>query len=248
MSNASPAQAPLCADPSGLPPALPATSRYKPGVVSVLLHAIAIALVVALPSPQPFVIEDEAVSVEIVTLDAFETATGQTDDNAEGAEDYIAATRILSTAVLADPRSAEARATLANTDSAERMVQICNVEAMEQVALWDSRFRPDQLVAYARAEVTIAGRTVEADGGAVRSDGKWYDIRYRCELEPDLGAVATIAFSVGAPIPEGEWEDRNLAAGGGHGHKHGEDDIHAPESPATEPEDSAPLPLPEAPL
>lgn len=129
--------------------------------------------------------------------------------------EMIRATRLFSAAVLADPRSREARETLPQLAADERLVQLCNIEALEQVHRWNATFEPDLVVAYALAEPKLSAHAVEADGAAIRSRHAWYAIRFRCEAAPDLATVVAFEFLVGAPIPRAEWESHDLAADDG---------------------------------
>lgn len=123
----------------------------------------------------------------------------------------IRATHLLSAKVLADPRSAKARKVLRQLASSERIVQLCNIEAMEQVHNWKPEFQPDFLVAYAMADTKLSGQKLQADGGAFRSKRHWYNIGFTCEVTPDLKEVISFAFLVGDAIPESQWEDHNLS-------------------------------------
>ncbi|WP_077068208.1 DUF930 domain-containing protein [Ensifer aridi] len=44
----------------------------------------------------------------------------------------------------------------------------------------------------------LSGVTLHADGGALRSKQHWYNVKFRCEVTPDLGKVVAFEFSVGA--------------------------------------------------
>lgn len=130
-----------------------------------------------------------------------------------GADGMVRADHLMSSDVLADPRSRQARAALAGFDTADRMVQLCGIEAMEQVHAWDTQFQPDSVVAYAMAETKIGPHEVVAEGGAIRSEKRWFNIAYRCELAPDLSRVVSFAFRLGEPIPRSGWEEHNLPDG-----------------------------------
>lgn len=123
----------------------------------------------------------------------------------------IRADHLLSALVLADPRSGEARATLAGFATPERMEQLCGIEAMEQVQAWNGQFQPDSVVAYAMADSKIVGRTVEATGAAIRSKQQWFKLKFRCGLSADLTEVVAFEFQVEEPIPRSAWEEHNLA-------------------------------------
>ena len=128
-------------------------------------------------------------------------------------ETMMRAERLFSADVLADPRSRQAREALPHLAMSDRMIQLCNIEALEQVHMWKADFQPDTLVAHAMADAKLIGRTTAADGGAFRSKRRWYNIRFRCEVAPDLTKVVAFEFQVGEEIPKSEWESHNLTAG-----------------------------------
>ena len=122
----------------------------------------------------------------------------------------IRPTEMLSGKTLADPRSRQARADLANFASDERMVQLCNLEAMDQIRKWRADFRPEQVVPYATAEEKIAGTSIIADGAAFRSKRNWYGLKFKCELAPDGETVTGFAFLVGDPVERAKWDELGL--------------------------------------
>ena len=127
----------------------------------------------------------------------------------------VHARQLFSASALADPRSKGAVAALRQLSGGERVIQLCNVETMEQVRRWKSDYRPDFVVAHATAKAKLSGTTLEADGAAFRSRQRWYSIKFRCQLTPDLEKVAAFEFAVGQAIPEREWEAYSLPIGGG---------------------------------
>jgi len=123
----------------------------------------------------------------------------------------IRAQTMLSAKALADPRSRQARAALAGMDDGERRIQLCNIEAMSQLQAWRATLAPDQVVAYATADVVVAGATVAAAGAAFRSGGRWFALRYRCAIAAGGPTVDAFDFLVGDAIPRDRWEDYGLA-------------------------------------
>lgn len=113
--------------------------------------------------------------------------------------------------VLADPRSRRARQELTTFAPDERAIQLCNIEAMEQIRRWKAEFRPDLVVPYATGNLGIDGGAIHAQGGAFRSRGLWYGVTFSCDVAE--GAVTAFEFSVGAAIPEARWAEYNLVAG-----------------------------------
>ncbi|MCI5076229.1 DUF930 domain-containing protein [Oricola sp.] len=125
----------------------------------------------------------------------------------------IVARRFLSSQVLADPRSADAKAALGQMLPDEKMVQLCAIEAMAQIAALDDRYSPDLVATYAMDRLTLRGSVVDAPGAAFRSGGIWYNLAFTCGLAPDLSAIASFEYRLGREIPPEDWEEHNLVAG-----------------------------------
>ena len=121
------------------------------------------------------------------------------------------ATNLYSAKLLADPRNAQAREGLAQLAAPDRMEQLCNAEAMEQIQRWKNEFQPDRLIAYAMSETKLSDDALVADGAAFRSKRQWYNVKFKCGLTPDLKNVASFEFQVGDAIPRAQWTAHNLA-------------------------------------
>lgn len=129
----------------------------------------------------------------------------------EAPDRMIRATQLYSAAILNNPKSRKAKARLRQLVSEDRIIQLCNLEALEQVHRWKSSLTPNFLIAYARSDVQLTGRqTIEADGGAFHDRDSWYEIRFKCEISPDLTSVVAFEFAVGRKIPQRKWEEYNL--------------------------------------
>jgi hypothetical protein len=122
----------------------------------------------------------------------------------------VTARTLLADSVLAHPLSRGTREALKTLDTAERIEQLCNLEAMGQIHAWKAEFEPDRVVAYAMAGIRLTKTVLEADGAAFRSRRHWYNLRFRCELTANGGKIAGFRFRVGEPIPRGEWAARDL--------------------------------------
>jgi hypothetical protein len=130
-------------------------------------------------------------------------------------QSMMRAARLYSDEALNDPRSRKVREELKQLASGDRVIQLCNIEAMEQIHRWKAAFLPDFLMAYAMAGVRITENTVEVQGGAFRSKRRWYNVRFKCEVTPDLSKVAAFEFLVGEEIPRDQWAEHNLTPGEG---------------------------------
>jgi hypothetical protein len=207
-------------------------------VVSLLLHvafAVVLSAQMAARSVEP---GDPAIVVELVSPEQFEAAA---DPHSAEPEDetprrfsptntpdalpvpntrrpvspgvMIQAKHLLSARALADPRSRQARERLPLLHDTERMVQLCDLEAMEQIHEWRQNLRPETVVAYAMSELVIRGDTIAAGGAALRSEDAWYGLKFKCALAPTHDSVVSFEFLLGDPIPEEQWEARNLPGG-----------------------------------
>ncbi|MGO7786944.1 DUF930 domain-containing protein [Rhizobium ruizarguesonis] len=129
--------------------------------------------------------------------------------------EFVEARQLFSDKVLADPRSRRAREALRSLAGSERNLQLCDLEALEQVRRAQPAMAPDALAPYAMAAEKVSGNSVEVKGGAFRSKRKWYNIQFKCELDAGSGKVLSFAFLVGDAIPQGEWQEHNLVADDG---------------------------------
>lgn len=212
------------------------TTIWRSLVLALLIHALAVLALFLLPPPgRPVPTPDEAIAVRILELPRLrpdvvqpvlelQTASPATQPVPEtepavetatpppNARPTIQAKQFFSAAILADPRSRQALEGLSQLAVDEQIVQLCNLEAMEQVHRWRVEFKPDFLVAYAMADIRLAGTNLRADGAAFRSNDRWYNVKFNCEVAPDIKSVVAFEFQVGDEIPESEWEARFLSA------------------------------------
>jgi hypothetical protein len=162
------------------------------------------------------------IPIELLSPEQYEAATGNgdaavTETNTPkatppraGSGDMIRPTAMLSSGALADPASRQAREMLPHFNPTERSVQLCSLEAMEQVRAWKPAMKPERIVAYAMADLAIAGDRIRADGAAFLSAGEWYTLRFDCGLSADHATVVSFAFKVGETIPHDQWDRHNL--------------------------------------
>lgn len=124
----------------------------------------------------------------------------------------VRATQFYAAGILREPGMERIRHALTTFAPAERVVQLCNIEGLEQIKRAAPQYAPDTLVSYAMADNAVAALTLTATGGAFRSRRKWYGIALKCTVGADLESVTSFEFTLGDPIPESEWEDHNLNA------------------------------------
>ncbi len=124
----------------------------------------------------------------------------------------LTATSLYSGDLLQRPEMQRVRRGLRSFADSERLIQICNVEALEQIRRAVPDTEPDTMVAYAMADLISTGLTLTARGGAYRSRRKWYGVSFTCTAAAGYEAVAAFQFKLGDAIPESEWEQHALNA------------------------------------
>jgi len=124
----------------------------------------------------------------------------------------IPATHLYADATLADRHNRSAREAMKTLAGDERMIQLCDIEAMEQVKHSNTTFKPDYVIAYAMADLKLSRDEVDAEGGAFLSHRNWYGLKFRCSVSPADGKVTAFAFLVGQQIPHSQWAAHNLTA------------------------------------
>lgn len=195
---------------------------------SLVLHALLLAAAfLAFPTSQPAEAPPpDSLPVEMITPAEFEAATTeagpapppaipsifvpppqgpvppqpQPRELVAPSQPLTHATRILSGRAL--DRIAEASLKTLAGDA--RVEQLCDIEAMEQIARAGTGFTPERAVAYATADTQMDGDTLVADGGAFLSRGHWYSLKYRCRLAPDRRKVVSFDFATGDQFPDND--------------------------------------------
>jgi hypothetical protein len=121
-------------------------------------------------------------------------------------------TEMLSQKDLARPQSRQAVAAMKTMSDADRIDQLCAIEASAQIHAWRNEYQPERLVSFAMSDTRMDGDMLVADGAAFRSRKNWYRLKFHCGVTLDHTRVASFEFQVGEPVPRGEWEEHNLAA------------------------------------
>jgi len=122
----------------------------------------------------------------------------------------VRASKLFSDTILDSPQSSGTRALLAQLDEAERIEQLCNLEAMSQIHAWKADLEPDRVIAYTMAATTFSDHTLRADGAVFRSKQHWYRLRFSCEMARSHQKVVAFSFELGDSVPRREWASRNL--------------------------------------
>jgi len=131
------------------------------------------------------------------------------------ADALISATHLYAASLLADRHNRSAREAMKTLAGDEHMIQLCDIEAMEQVRHARAALKPDYVIAYAMAGLKLSDGEVDAEGGAFLSHRNWYGLKFRCNVSPTGDKVTSFAFLVGEPIPRSEWAAHDLTADAG---------------------------------
>lgn len=134
-------------------------------------------------------------------------AEEQRDSNAAPAEPSPSLTdakQIYSKDTLSNPRVKEALGKLSIND---RMVQICSIEALEQIRRQKAGTFPDIL---APTGSVTRDTSFKVNHGAFRSQGKWYNVNFHCQVNAGATAVTRFSYQIGSAIPEWDWNAREL--------------------------------------
>jgi hypothetical protein len=82
-----------------------------------------------------------------------------------------------------------------------RAGRLCVTELREQLRHASPPYHPDLLPSFKLEEGTV----MEIPNAPFRAEGKWYDLRYRCEVNREATQVVSFAFRVGNAVPPSEW-------------------------------------------
>ncbi len=113
-------------------------------------------------------------------------------------------------ATASDKRQKQLEHMLKRLDPATRLEQLCDAEAMKQIAQDHREFRVDRSVVSALAEPRVKGNTLVGSGAAFRSKGKWYQYAFTCHATPDRLRVISFEYKLGDEIPETQWSKHGL--------------------------------------
>ena len=222
------AQEPIVESFSGPPgPAQPAAWRLL-GLVagSMLLHAVFFCGLLLIRPDKPVPLDIDPILVEIVPplpnqsnlprlaqdtdLDLPASKQVERKDTKPRTGELVRPTRMLSAAALKRKGNKVARQDLGAITTDERAEQLCALEALEQIGVWNDAYKPERMVSYSFAEVRYEGTRLIADGAAFWSHDNWHRLTFDCLLDEALGKVVDFSFRVGVIVPKDQWEDHDL--------------------------------------
>ncbi|GGB35565.1 hypothetical protein GCM10011316_04640 [Roseibium aquae] len=114
--------------------------------------------------------------------------------------------RLYSDRILETP---QAQAALDRMSAPERASLLCVTELRAQLTAADPRRPPELLPRF----LLTGPAVVEPRLAAYRNQGIWYDVAFRCELDPGITKVEAFRFRIGPPVPRSEWGARGFPQG-----------------------------------
>jgi hypothetical protein len=182
--------------------------------ISATVHALALAAITLLlpapparhlPRPESIVVElidvppPSAAAPTVAVPDAPPATLQRVPPPVAAPLPTLAHAQTLLSGAALDPR---ARAELRRLALPARFEQLCDVEAMEQVAKSQPHFKPERAIAYLTANTTLEGDTLTATGAAFLSEGHWYRLAFKCRTTTDRQKVVSFDFAIGEQIPD----------------------------------------------
>lgn len=99
-----------------------------------------------------------------------------------------------------------ARTAMGNLPRGVRIEQLCSTELLAQLRHGSPSYNPELLPSYR----PTGGTVLDIRRAAFRANTRWYDLSFRCEVDPDATRVISFAFDVGAEVPRSEWSNRGF--------------------------------------
>ncbi|MDR6757788.1 hypothetical protein J2Y48_003085 [Mycoplana sp. BE70] len=135
--------------------------------------------------------------------DASKADTADTAGQPEAPEQMTEATRLFSPSVTDDPMAQTAMGDLPRD---LRVEQLCSTELYAQLRHASPPYQPQLLPSYRLSKGTV----LEVRRAAFYAKSRWFDLRFRCEVDADATRVISFAFAVGDEIPKREWKKRGF--------------------------------------
>ncbi|MBD9511707.1 MULTISPECIES: DUF930 domain-containing protein [Sinorhizobium/Ensifer group] len=108
---------------------------------------------------------------------------------------------------IADPRVKQA---LINLPVKRRILQLCNLEALEQIRSQRPDTPPEGLVPFGPKGGFISKNRMDASGGAYQSKANWYDVDFKCVVNEEATEVTSFSIAIGDAVPKTSWRERRL--------------------------------------
>ncbi|WP_416795394.1 DUF930 domain-containing protein [Ciceribacter azotifigens] len=130
-------------------------------------------------------------------------AKPNTPTEADVPNDLPEVKKLFSTAITDNP---VAKTAMGDMPRDERAAELCVTELREQLRRASPPYRPELLPSFALKTGTV----LDVRNAAFRASARWYELRFRCELDANAMTVRSFAFAVGKEIPRSEWKSRGF--------------------------------------
>ena len=67
-------------------------------------------------------------------------------------------------------------------------------------------YNPELLPSYRLQQGTV----LDIRRAAFRANTRWYNLSFRCEVDPEAKRVVSFAFDIGSEVPRSEWRSRGF--------------------------------------
>lgn len=122
------------------------------------------------------------------------------------ADRLVEAKELFSEKLISDPRVKQA---LGQLPVKQRIVQLCGIEALEQIRRERPNDFPD-LLTPGTSGGFIGKDQMNASGGAYRGKGNWYDVDFKCKVDLETVSVVSFSYAIGGIVPKAAWKRRML--------------------------------------
>jgi hypothetical protein len=153
------------------------------------------------PSPEPVTPEQIVDALEAQTVESIAVPVTR-DEPQRPAETTETARSLL------DNESPVATTAMEAIPRGIRAGELCVTELRRQLLDSLPPYWPDLLPTYRLDEGTL----LQVRKGAFRSNARWYNLKFRCEIDAAATRVVSFEFDVGTPVPPAEWASRGLPA------------------------------------
>ncbi len=99
-----------------------------------------------------------------------------------------------------------ARTAMGDLPRSARIEQLCSTELLAQLRNGSPSYNPELLPSYRLQQGTV----LDIRRAAFRANTRWYNLSFRCEVDPEAKRVVSFAFDIGSEVPRSEWRSRGF--------------------------------------
>jgi len=99
---------------------------------------------------------------------------------------------------------------LLQLDPEERARQVCILKGIDDIKRSKKLRHVDRVKTSILSRAKFDGTTVVANGGAIRADNHWYQLKFTCAVTNEQMKATSFSYEIGPEIPESKWEDLGL--------------------------------------